>query len=257
MRLRQRPLKINALELNGKGAQNRLREFIEITLVSEDGMQVRPAPAGRRGVRDGDWQEPRFEGPLRAGADDGRAEADRRDVPFTDGPHAERQPSLASVQTALVGAQHRARVAQGRALRRVLRREARPQQQRARSRQLARLLDVRGDDRRMPPQELLVIAVATAEVADQARSQSLGLVLRQAHDAPDDLAGSRMGSLKLLARQEEPRDDARRIGVQLSVNAVRDHPSSPIRRACCAVASIASVDSAPWLRLRPPRSRPS
>ena len=149
-----------------------------------------PAPAGRRYVRYGDRQEPRLEGPLRARANDSRAEADRGDVPFTDAPYAERHPSLASVQAALVGAKHCARVAQGRGLRRVLRGEGRSQQQRARRRQLTRLLEVRGDDRRMPPQERLIIVVATAEVAEQARGQPLDLVFRQAHDAADHLAGS-------------------------------------------------------------------
>ena len=87
--------------------------------------------------------------------------------------------------------------------------------------------------------------VATAEVADQALSEPLGLVLREVHDAPDHLAGARMGSLKLLALQEEPRDDACRIGAQLGLNAVRDHPSSTIQRARRAVASIARVDWRP------------
>ena len=103
----------------------------------------------------------------------------------------------------------------------------------------------------MPPQERLIIVVATAEVAEQARGQPLDLVFRQAHDAADDLAGPRMGTVQLLAGQEKPRDDAGRIGAQPGLNAVRYHSSSLIRRACCAVASIARVDSAPWLRLRP------
>ena len=64
----------------------------------------------------------------------------------------------------------------------------------------------------MPPQELLIIVVATAEVAEQARSQPLDLVFRQAHNAADDLAGPRMGTVQLLARQEKPRGDAGRIG---------------------------------------------
>lgn len=103
----------------------------------------------------------------------------------------------------------------------------------------------------MPTQKRLIIVMATTEVAEQARSQPLDLVFRQAHNAADDLAGPRMGTVKLLARQEKPRDDAGRIEAQPGLNAVRDHSSSLIRRACCAVASIARVDSAPWLRLRP------
>jgi hypothetical protein len=54
----------------------------------------------------------------------------------------------------------------------------------------------------MPPQERLIIVVATAEVAEQARSQPLDLVFRQAHDAADDLAGPRTGTVQLLAGQE-------------------------------------------------------
>ena len=69
------------------------------------------------------------------------------------------------------GPQHRTRVAQGRALRRVLRGEGRAQQQRARRRQFARLRDVRGDDRRMPLQEHLIVVVTIAEVAQQARAR--------------------------------------------------------------------------------------
>ena len=257
MRLRQRALEISALELGGQGVQDGFREFIEMALVSQDGLQVRQAPAGGRRGRRADRQRPRLERPLRAGTDDGRAEADRGDVPLTDAPHAERQPRLAGAQAALVRAKYRARVAQRRVLRRVLRREGRSQQQRAGGRQLMRLLDVRGNDGRMPPQELGIVAVATAEVADQARRQPLRLVLRQAHHALDDLAGPRMGTVQFLAGQEKLRDDARRIGAQLSANAMRDHLHSPMLRACCAVESMARVDSAPWLRLRPPRSRPS
>ena len=109
----------------------------------------------------------------------------------------------------------------------------------------------------MPLQERFVILVATAEVAQQAGGQQLDLVVREVHDAVDDLAGPRVRMLQLLAWQEEPRDDAGRIGAQPGLHAVRDHPSSLIRRACWAVASIASVDSAPWFSLRPRRSRPS
>ena len=178
-------------------------------------------------------------------------------MPFTDAPYAEGHPGLARAQAVLVGAQHRARVAQARSLRRVLRGEGGAQQQRACRRQLMCLLDVRGDVRRIAPQQLLVIVVAAAEVAEQARSQPLDLVFRQAHHPADHLAGPRTGPVQLLARQEKPRDDAGRIGAQPSLNAVRDHSCSLIRRACCAVASMARVDSAPWLRLRPCRSRPS
>ena len=46
MRLGQRPLEINAVELGWKGVQDGLSEFIEMALVGEDGLQVRPAPAG-------------------------------------------------------------------------------------------------------------------------------------------------------------------------------------------------------------------
>src|ERR1700733_4093773 len=135
-----------------------------MTLVSEDGMQVRPVPPSRRGFRRGGWQEPWLEGPLRARADDSRAEADRGDVTFTDAPQAERHPGLASTQPPLVGTEHCARVAQGRALRRVLRGEGRSQQQRAGCRQLTRPLDMRGDDRGMPLQERLIVVMPTAEV---------------------------------------------------------------------------------------------
>src|ERR1700733_1969253 len=109
----------------------------------------------------------------------------------------------------------------------------------------------------MPPQERLIIVVAPAEVTEQTRGQPLDLVFGQAHHAADDLAGPRMSTVQLLARQEELRDDTGRIGAQPSLNAARDHSCSLIRRACCAVASIARVDSAPWLRLWPRRSRPS
>src|ERR1700733_15964340 len=106
----------------------------------------------------------------------------------------------------------------------------------------------------MPLQQGLVVVVAAAEVAEQARREALDLVLGQAHDAVDDLAGPRAGAVQFLAGQEEPGDDAGRVGVQPGRHAVRDHSTSLIRRACCAVASMARVDSAPWLRLRPWRS---
>ena len=71
MRIRQRPLEIDVLELGGEDVQDGLRKFIEIPLVREDGTQVRLAPVGRRGVRRGRRQEPRFERPLRPWADNG------------------------------------------------------------------------------------------------------------------------------------------------------------------------------------------
>ena len=119
------------------------------------------------------------------------------------------------------------------------------------------LLDVRGNNGRVLLQEGFVIVMATAEVAEQASGQLLDIVFGEVHDAVDDLAGPRVRMLQLLAWQEEPRDDAGRIGAQPGRYAVRYHPISLIRRACCAVASIASVDSAPWLRLRPRCSKPS
>ncbi|HEX9551643.1 MAG TPA: hypothetical protein VF983_00430, partial [Streptosporangiaceae bacterium] len=88
----------------------------------------------------------------------------------------------------------------------------------------------------MPPQERPIIVVATAEIAEQARSQLLDFVFRQAHDAVDDLAGPRIGTMHLLAGQEKPRDDASRVGAQPGVNAMSDHSGSLIRYACCAVA---------------------
>ena len=103
----------------------------------------------------------------------------------------------------------------------------------------------------MPPQECLIIVVTAAKVAEQACDQPLDLVFGQAHDPADDLAGPRMGTVQLLAGQEKPRDDASRIRTQPGLDTVRYHSSSLTRRACCAVASIARVDSAPWLRLRP------
>ena len=102
-----------------------------------------------------------------------------------------------------------------------------------------------------------VMVVAAAEVVEQARRQALDLVLGQAHDPVGDLAGPRPGAVQLLTWQEEPGDDAGRVGVQPGRQAVRDQSSSLTQRACCAVASMARVDSAPWLRLRPCRSRPS
>ena len=135
-------------------------------------------------------------------------------MPFTDAAQAERHPGLAGAQAALVGAQDCARIAHGRALGRVFRSECRSQQQGARRGQLTCLLDVRGDDGRMPPQERFVIVVATAEVAEQAGGQPLDFVFGKVHDAVDDLAGPRVRMLQLLAWQEEPRDDAGRIGAQ-------------------------------------------
>src|SRR6185369_6184315 len=87
VRLGQCSLEIGALELDGEGVQDGLGEFIEMALVSQDGLQMFPAPAGRGYVRHGDRQEPRLKGPLRARADDGRAKADRGDVSFTDAPY--------------------------------------------------------------------------------------------------------------------------------------------------------------------------
>jgi hypothetical protein len=80
----------------------------------------------------------------------------------------------------------------------------------------------------MPLQQRLIVVMPTIEVAEQARSQPLDLVFRQVHDAVNDLSGPRMANVQLLARQEEPRDDAGRIGVQSGLNAVRDHSGSLI-----------------------------
>jgi hypothetical protein len=65
----------------------------------------------------------------------------------------------------------------------------------------------------MPLQKRLIVVMPTVEVTEQARCQPLDLVVRQAHDAVDDLSGPRMATVQLLARQEKPRDDAGRIGV--------------------------------------------
>jgi hypothetical protein len=73
----------------------------------------------------------------------------------------------------------------------------------------------------MPPQERLIIVMATAEVAEQVRGQPLDFVFGQAHDAADDLAGPRTATWQLFARQEKPRDDTGRIGPQFGLNAVR------------------------------------
>jgi hypothetical protein len=102
--LRQRPLEIGALELGGKRVQRSLSEFVKMALVSENCMKVRPAPPSRRCIRRRDRQQPRLEGPLRTRTDDGRAEADRGDVPLTDTTDAERHPDLARLQAPLVRA---------------------------------------------------------------------------------------------------------------------------------------------------------
>jgi hypothetical protein len=136
VRIRERPLEIDPIELGGQGVQDGLSEFIEMSLVGQDGIQVRAVQSRGPCIRRGAWQEARLEVPLRARADDDGAEADRGDVPFTDATQAERHPSLARAQAALVWGQDCARIAHGRAFGRVFRSECRSQQQGARRRQL-------------------------------------------------------------------------------------------------------------------------
>ena len=188
MRLRQYPVQVGAREFGGQRVQDGLGELVELALAGQHGLQVGPVPPGRGGDRHGHRPPPRLERPPRARANHRRAEADRGHVALTDPPYAQRHPDLAGAETALAGVQHRTGVAQGGAFGRVLRGEACPQQQRARCRQLTRLVDVRGDDRGVPPQQRLEVVMATAEVPEQPVSQPGSLVFREAHDAGGDLA---------------------------------------------------------------------
>ena len=158
MRLGECTLEINALEFGGKGVHNGLSELIEMTLVGEDGVQVRPAPSGRRCVCA--TQAGRSRG-SKVHCAPGPTTAEQKPIeemcpsPMPRRLSATRawpvrRPPWSGPSTAL--GLHRA--APSVAYSAV---KARAEEQRARSRQLARLRHVRGHDRRVPPQERLIV----------------------------------------------------------------------------------------------------
>jgi hypothetical protein len=74
----------------------------------------------------------------------------------------------------------------------------------------------------MPDEQLCVVVMARREVRKQLSREIDHLVLRERHDALHDLGCSRSRLVQLLARQEQPGDDARRVRVQASVLPYRE-----------------------------------
>ena len=84
-------------------------------------------------------------------------------------------------------------------------------------------------------------------LAISAASRSTSASLKGQHPVGDS-THPRALLVCLLAGQEQPGDHPRRIGLEMGRRAVREslvHRCSTTRRACCAVDSMANVDSAP------------
>ena len=111
-RVRGRPL-----ELGREARAGRRRRARRRALVGEDGRAgARGATVRSRSSPPVDRPDSWLEVPLLARADDRRAEADRGDVTLADAAQADREASLPGAKPALVGMQHRARIAQRRPL---------------------------------------------------------------------------------------------------------------------------------------------
>ena len=110
------------------------------------------------------------------------------------------------------------------------------------------------------------LVVAAGETGQHLVDGLRHIVVGQRQDAIDDTRRPGFAvAHDLLAWKEQPGDDPPGVGVQ-PLRQPRDgdapvHPGQdrfPIRRMpCCSVEINAMVDSAPWLSLRPSRSKPS
>jgi hypothetical protein len=181
-------------------------------------------------------------------------------VSFTDRTQAHRHSQLPGFQTALVGMHHRRRIAQRGRLGGVLGGETGAQDESASRAEPSRIVQMGGDGGGVSGQQLRVVVVPRPELLDQPGRPLLDLGFAERKDPIDDGGCSGTALVLLLAGHEQVGNHPRGVGVQLDRHAVcqrRHHRSSRTARACCAVDSIAKVDSAPWLRFRPSGSRPS
>lgn len=158
------------------------------------------------------------------------------------------------------GVRDQRRVAQRRALHRVFVGEVRADQHPPRFRQFHARVEAVADAREVVGEALPQVAVPPREQLHRAGQRHLRGVLVQRHHPPDHPRGPGLVLGLLLARHEQPGDDPARVRPQPHPTAGDQgaHPALPVNtRACWRVESSASVDSAPWLRLRPSRDRPS
>src|SRR5688572_7896932 len=114
-------------------------------------------------------------------------------------------------------------------------------------------------------------AVAAPEAGQDVVESGGHLVVGQREDALDDARRPGLAVAEhLLAGEKQPGDDPAGVGAQpvwrprrqaplgRSRRGLRGHGWPPMRRMpCWSVEIRAMVDSAPWLSLRPSRSRPS
>ena len=197
---------------------------------------------------------------VRSGPTTRGGEADRGDVALADRAQADGDAGGAGRQAVLVGMKERAGIAQRGGLDGVLGGEAshRAAGVRAPGDRPPSPLCAR-DDARVLEHQVEVVVVPVPEVCGQPVREHLDLGLGERKDAADDLAARASGAAPrragTAARGPASRP-ARSVGVgrRTSGGAVTSPCTS--RRASWAVASIASVDSAPWFSLRTGRLEP-
>ena len=182
---------------------------------------------------------------------------------FTDGPQAHHEASVARTQVALVRVGHDRGVAERRALDRVLLGEVGADQPASSGRQLGRVLDPVRDQL-----EVLIQGGAEIGVPARERGHDLGqrrrrLVVIELQHPLDDRAGPGLAlDRTLLTRDEQLGQHSTRVGPQplaaaANLDGCRRPHDCTSARACCSVAIMANVDSAPWFSFRASAWRPS
>ena len=107
------------------------------------------------------------------------------------------------------------------------------------------------------------VGVAISEARHHVGQCDSGLVLIEQEHTVDHRSGSGLAvDETFLARDEQPGQDSPRIGPDAvaappNLDPLEGGHARTSSRACCSVATMAKVDSAPWFSLRPSSWRPS
>jgi hypothetical protein len=146
------------------------------------------------------------ESPLAVRIDHGFCESDGGDVALADLPERHREAQLAVAQPALVGMREGAWIAERRSLHGVLRGEARAEQELGVAAHVCADIDPRPDRSRVAAEQVLVIAVAVAEVLEDLRHERRLALHGDAVHAGDDVGGTGVRCGEPLAGKEQARD---------------------------------------------------
>src|SRR5258708_2322983 len=200
-------------------------------------------------------------------ADRAAPELDARQVAFPDCSQAHDEADFSRGTARLVRMRHDRRIKQGRGLERVFLSEIRSDQPPPRAAHVDLGAEPMGDEPEVVLQGLDQVAMPIGESGQRRGQRSFPLRLAQIKDAVDDSHRARPASdQRLLAGHEQPAERARGVWPQPMLRPCQQpargagglHRGTVARRRpCCITEIIASVDSAPWLRLRPAGPRPS